>query len=87
MRPNTERPATFVVSLVRDEKATTLRIADDGAGISQTSSGSDGMGLGLMQYRARLVGGDLRIEEPPSGGTIVSCAIPLQEEYWRQHAA
>jgi signal transduction histidine kinase len=81
------KAGTVVVSLVRDEKATTLRIADDGAGISKTSSGSDGMGLGLMQYRARLVGGNLRIEEPPSGGTIVSCAIPLQEEYWRQHAA
>jgi signal transduction histidine kinase len=81
------KASNVIVSLIKDEKATTLRIADDGAGISQTSSGSEGMGLGLMQYRARLVGGDLRIEEPPSGGTIVSCAIPLPEEYWRQNAA
>jgi signal transduction histidine kinase len=81
------KAANVVVSLMRDEKATTLRIVDDGAGISQTSSGSEGMGLGLMQYRARLVGGDLLIEEPPGGGTIVSCAIPLPEEYWRQNAA
>ncbi len=56
-------------------------------GFRKHRNGSEGMGLGLMQYRARLVGGDLRIEEPPSGGTVVSCAIPLQEEYWRQHAA
>jgi signal transduction histidine kinase len=81
------KAGNVLVSLVRDEKATTLSIADDGAGISQTSSRNEGMGLGLMQYRARLVGGDLRIEEPPSGGTVVSCAIPLQEEYWRQNAA
>jgi len=81
------KAGNVIVSLVRDEKRMTLRIADDGAGISQTSSGNEGMGLGLMQYRARLVGGDLRIEEPSSGGTVVSCAIPVQDEYWRQHAA
>jgi signal transduction histidine kinase len=81
------KAGNVLVSLVRDEKETTLRIADDGAGISQTSSGNEGMGLGLMQYRARLVGGNLRIEEPPSGGTVVSCAIPLQAQFWRQNAA
>jgi signal transduction histidine kinase len=81
------KAGNVIVSLVRDEKETTLRIADDGAGISQTASGNEGMGLGLMQYRARLVGANLRIEEPPSGGTIVSCAIPLPGEYWRQNAA
>jgi signal transduction histidine kinase len=45
------------------------------------------MGLGLMAYRARLVGGELNIESPNTGGTIVSCGIPLEQEEWRQHAA
>jgi signal transduction histidine kinase len=45
------------------------------------------MGLGLMLYRARLVGGELNIESPNAGGTIVSCGIPLEREEWRQHAA
>jgi signal transduction histidine kinase len=75
------------VSLIADPKATTLRIADDGVGISKTATESDGMGLGLMLYRARLVGGDLNIESPNTGGTIVSCGIPLEREEWRQHAA
>jgi signal transduction histidine kinase len=80
--------ATHVcVSLMEDGGATTLRIADDGPGISKTANGSDGMGLGLMYYRARLVGGELRIEEPPAGGTVISCEIPLLQEEWRQHAA
>jgi signal transduction histidine kinase len=76
-----------LVSFIADGKATTLRIADDGAGISKTAAGSDGMGLGLMHYRARLVGGELSIEEPHAGGTVVSCGIPLRGEEWRQYAA
>jgi signal transduction histidine kinase len=81
------KAANVRVSLIADEKATTLRIADDGSGISKTATESDGMGLGLMQYRARLVGGELNIESPNTGGTIVSCGIPLEQEEWRQHAA
>ena len=81
------KAANVRVSLIADGKATTLRIADDGAGISKTATPSDGMGLGLMLYRARLVGGELSIESPNTGGTIVSCGIPLEQEDWRQHAA
>ena len=78
----------IVVSLINDGSMTTLRISDDGAGISKTTNGSDGMGLGLMYYRARLVGGELQIEEPPAGGTVISCNVPMPQEEWRQqHAA
>ena len=81
------KAANIRVSLTADEKATTLQIADDGTGIPKTAAKSDGMGLGLMVYRARLVGGELNIESPETGGTIVSCGIPFQQEEWRQHAA
>lgn len=76
-----------VVSLSDDREMTTLRIADDGAGISQTEPRGGGMGLSLMHYRARLAGGELRIEEPPGGGTIVSCGIPAATERWEKDAA
>jgi signal transduction histidine kinase len=80
--------ATHVlVSLSEDGNTTTLRIADDGAGISKTGNTGDGMGVGLMYYRARMAGGELSIEEPSEGGTVVSCGIPLSPEEWRQHAA
>jgi signal transduction histidine kinase len=81
------KAANVLVSLIDDGTATTLRIADDGTGISKTVTGGDGMGLGLMYYRARLVGGELRIDEPPAGGTVISCGVPLQQEEWRKHAA
>jgi signal transduction histidine kinase len=54
---------------------TTLRIADDGVGISRTRGEGGGMGLSIMNYRARLSGGELQIEEPESGGTAVSCTL------------
>ena len=54
----------------------TLRIIDDGIGISETPSRS-GMGLAVMAYRARATGGELTLERPPSGGTKVTCTVPL----------
>lgn len=63
------------VSLSSDRSRTTLRIADDGSGLSQTARAAGGMGLNIMNYRARLCGTELNIEEPPSGGTVVSCTI------------
>jgi signal transduction histidine kinase len=81
------KATNVLVSLSENGKATTLRIADDGLGISKTATGSNGMGVGLMYYRARLVEGELLIEEPDTGGTVITCGIPLPLEEWGQHAA
>jgi signal transduction histidine kinase len=59
------------VSLEIAEHLMTLRVLDDGVGI--TESGSNGMGLAIMRYRARLNGGELTIERPAGGGTLISC--------------
>ena len=48
-----------------------LRVVDDGTGISE--SGSEGMGLDIMRYRARLIGGQLTIKTRYSRGTIITC--------------
>jgi signal transduction histidine kinase len=63
------------ISLSHDDEVTMLRIRDDGIGISQPNSKAPGMGLSLMTYRANLAGGELLIEQPPEGGTLVSCII------------
>ncbi len=49
----------------------TLHILDDGVGISQPNA--EGMGLTIMRHRARSSGGELKIERPIGGGTMVSC--------------
>jgi signal transduction histidine kinase len=61
------------VSLIASEDVTTLRIWDDGVGFSRTKPNGSGMGLNIMRYRARLSGGELKIEQPPSGGTQIWC--------------
>jgi signal transduction histidine kinase len=66
---------------------TILRIADDGAGISRTAPGRRGMGLNIMNYRARVSGGELQIEEPPHGGTVVSCTISPPKQDYNEQAA
>ena len=56
----------------------TMRIEDDGVGIGggSTDGMNTGAGLRVMQYRARALGGDLKIEARPDGGTLVECRVP-----------
>jgi PAS domain S-box-containing protein len=54
-----------------------LTVSDDGIGIPLPLS-STGMGLHIMEYRARNIGGTLSIERGASGGTVVSCLAPQQ---------
>ncbi len=65
----------IALSLEVENGTTTLRIVDDGIGISKTTSSKNGMGLSIMNYRARLSGGKLNIEEREEGGTIVQCTV------------
>jgi signal transduction histidine kinase len=37
------------------------------------------MGLHLMAYRARMLGGSLQVAAGPSRGTTVTCRVPLAE--------
>jgi signal transduction histidine kinase len=64
------------VGLSSDDGYVTLQIQDDGRGFDSTR-GSDGMGLRIMQYRARLVGGWCSVASQPGGGTIVACHLPF----------
>lgn len=55
--------------------AVRLEVADDGVGVSEHSlKNSPGLGLSIMQYRARMIGAVLRIESRRGGGTVVTCA-------------
>lgn len=66
----------IAVSLDATDRLTTLRITDNGVGMSKTNASHDGVGLNIMSYRARLSGGELKITEPEIGGTVVSCVLP-----------
>ncbi len=42
------------------------------------STENRGMGLRIMHYRARIIGGALEIRLGPEGGTVVTCSVPIE---------
>ena len=55
-----------------------LEILDDGSGIKTHTNQGNGIGINTMRYRAKMIGGDLRVEPRDGGGTRVSCSGPLR---------
>lgn len=55
-----------------------LTISDNGVGFENGSS-SRGMGLHIMRYRARILGGLLEVKPARSHGTQVLCVVPRDD--------
>jgi two-component system sensor histidine kinase UhpB len=55
----------------------TLRVRDDGRGITAEEAAGRSMGLGGMHERALLVGGKLSVAQCAEGGTEVRLVVPL----------
>lgn len=53
-----------------------LVVRDDGRGLDPARNGA-GLGLHIMDYRARSMGGSLTVESEPGAGTRVRCEVPL----------
>ena len=53
-----------------------LKINDNGTGFDTKAGRRTGMGLRVMQYRARSIGGDLTINSTPKLGTQICCLLP-----------
>lgn len=53
-----------------------LKITDDGIGLPGGQP-AGGMGLHIMDYRARTIGGKLTIARAAGGGTEVFCSVPV----------
>lgn len=66
----------ITIILNSSEASLHLAVADDGKGMRPSSNNAAGMGLRTMQYRARALGGELKIESNPGEGTVVSCEFP-----------
>jgi len=61
------------IAIAEDGGIVTLSIGDNGKGISAGNEKGDGMGLKIMDYRARLIGGDLKVGNQEGGGAMVTC--------------
>jgi signal transduction histidine kinase len=73
------KPKEIELALLGDGDAVELRIADNGAGFDLEANSKQGLGLSIMQYRARMIDGALRIQRGEGGGTVVSCALTVPE--------
>jgi signal transduction histidine kinase/FixJ family two-component response regulator len=62
------------ISLKANDGHIQLSMADNGRGFSTARAG-EGLGLRAMQYRADLIGADLRIDSAPGKGTCITCTL------------
>jgi signal transduction histidine kinase len=63
------------IQVEEDSDRVTARVADDGVGGANESGGS---GLRGLADRVEALGGQLRVDSPPGGGTRVTAEIPLR---------
>lgn len=66
----------IVISLFHGEEYDTLQIENDGARLSAPSINDPGMGLQIMSYRARMIGGSLKISSDEEYGVTITCRFP-----------
>jgi PAS domain S-box-containing protein len=67
------------ISLRTTARKLQLEVMDDGIGLSKgLASRPPGMGLKIMEYRARMMGGTIAFDEPSGNGTTVTLTCPLQ---------
>lgn len=59
----------------REDDQACLTITDNGRGISHATPNGQGMGLIIMQARARAIDADLTISDRPEGGVRVCCRV------------
>jgi signal transduction histidine kinase len=66
------------IRLAHDSKQLTMTVVDDGIGLSDKTSASQGHGLRIMAYRAKILHGSLTAARlAAKGGTVVTCICPL----------
>lgn len=66
----------IVITYSSNEDNIYLSIEDDGKGFNESKNTSPGIGLELMKYRARAIGGSLDIKSSPGSGTEILLKLP-----------
>jgi PAS domain S-box-containing protein len=57
----------------------TLRIENDGSSLPENAMNRSGMGMQIMHYRARMIGGSLTVQSGDMFGVTITCMFPLPE--------
>ncbi len=65
----------IAIHLSADASGVRLKVEDDGIGIHARAHNPNGMGLDIMEYRARLIGGVFKVTPGAQRGTLVTCHL------------
>ncbi len=73
------------ISLLQVNDNIVLEVIDNGVGfdpntlkLARATGRTQGFGLEIMNYRAGMIGGTLRVARLEDGGTMVKCTVPLR---------
>lgn len=66
----------IIIALSRDREKLELSITDNGRGLDQNGK-FKGIGLQIMEYRAKTIGATMRITTQTNRGTIIHVSMPL----------
>lgn len=73
--------ATVISIRIAFEGTLQIKISDNGKGfLVSEGGGKTGLGLKNMEHRAKVLGGELKIESTPSTGTNIYIVLPVQKE-------
>jgi PAS domain S-box-containing protein len=71
---------TIRLHLTTGRAKVSLAITDDGTGLPEQAMDATGMGLKIMRYRARMLGGEVHFERVEPTGTRVVCECPIETD-------
>ena len=64
------------IELASDETKSILKVKNDGRSFPRVMTKKEGLGLKIMNYRAKSIGASLDFRKGRNGGTIVTCLFP-----------
>ena len=64
------------IALSATKEAVSLCVKDNGQGFPQALPETRGMGMEIMKYRARTIGGQLSHKPGTRGGAVLTCVLP-----------
>lgn len=65
------------IHLAATDQFIRLRVSDNGSGFKDNWDAEGGLGVRIMQFRARLISGNLEISDHHGKGAVVTCTMPI----------
>jgi PAS domain S-box-containing protein len=70
--------SVITVRLLKENDDLVFSVKDNGVGFLAGNQDRTGMGIGIMKYRAKVIGAVLELESRPGHGTQITCKYHLQ---------